>query len=68
MRRIPIRLRLTLAFAVVMAFVLVVMGFVVYNRLGASLMATVKLGSAGVRIVAAFQYVLVESSLTNILR
>src|SRR2546425_237580 len=34
----------------------------------ASLMATVKLGSAGVRIVAAFQYVLVESSLTNILR
>ena len=41
MRRIPIRLRLTLAFAVVMAFVLVVMGFVVYNRLGASLMATV---------------------------
>jgi len=34
----------------------------------ASLMATVKPGSAGVRIVAAFQYVLVESSLTNILR
>ncbi len=34
----------------------------------ASLMATVKPGSTGVRIVAAFQYVLVESSLTNILR
>lgn len=34
----------------------------------ASLMATVKSGSAGVKIVAAFQYVLVESSLTNILR
>jgi outer membrane biosynthesis protein TonB len=34
----------------------------------ASLMATAKSGSAGVKIVAAFQYVLVESSLTNILR
>jgi outer membrane biosynthesis protein TonB len=34
----------------------------------ASLMATVTPGSAGVRIVAAFQYVLVESSLTNTLR
>jgi TonB C terminal len=34
----------------------------------ASLMATAKSGSAGVKIQAAFQYVLVESSLTNILR
>ena len=34
----------------------------------ASLMATAKSGSSGVKIVAAFQYVLVESSLTNILR
>jgi outer membrane biosynthesis protein TonB len=34
----------------------------------ASLMASAKSGSAGVKIVAAFQYVLVESSLTNILR
>jgi len=34
----------------------------------ASLMATAKSGSQGVKIVAAFQYVLVESSLTNILR
>jgi protein TonB len=34
----------------------------------ASLMATARSGSAGVKIVAAFQYVLVESSLTNILR
>jgi outer membrane biosynthesis protein TonB len=34
----------------------------------AALMATAKSGSAGVKIVAAFQYVLVESSLTNILR
>jgi outer membrane biosynthesis protein TonB len=34
----------------------------------ASLMAAAKSGSAGVKIVAAFQYVLVESSLTNILR
>src|SRR5215831_4106008 len=34
----------------------------------ASLLATVKSGSQGVKIVAAFQYVLVESSLTNILR
>jgi outer membrane biosynthesis protein TonB len=34
----------------------------------ASLMATAKSGSAGVKIVAAFQYVLVESSLTNVLR
>jgi outer membrane biosynthesis protein TonB len=34
----------------------------------ASLMAAAKSGSNGVKIVAAFQYVLVESSLTNILR
>ena len=34
----------------------------------ASLLATAKSGSSGVKIVAAFQYVLVESSLTNILR
>src|SRR5437773_217950 len=34
----------------------------------ASLMASAKSGSSGVKIVAAFQYVLVESSLTNILR
>src|SRR5262245_15512260 len=34
----------------------------------ASLMAAAKSGSAGVKIQAAFQYVLVESSLTNILR
>jgi outer membrane biosynthesis protein TonB len=34
----------------------------------ASLLATAKSGSQGVKIVAAFQYVLVESSLTNILR
>jgi periplasmic protein TonB len=34
----------------------------------ASLMATAKSGSSGVKIMAAFQYVLVESSLTNILR
>src|SRR5882724_3932328 len=34
----------------------------------ASMLATAKSGSAGVKIVAAFQYVLVESSLTNILR
>ena len=34
----------------------------------ASLMAAAKSGSTGVKIVAAFQYVLVESSLTNILR
>jgi outer membrane biosynthesis protein TonB len=33
-----------------------------------SLMATAKSGSSGVKIVAAFQYVLYESSLTNILR
>jgi TonB family protein len=33
-----------------------------------ALMATAKSGSQGVKIVAAFQYVLVESSLTNILR
>jgi TonB C terminal len=33
-----------------------------------ALMATAAPGSAGVKIVAAFQYVLVESSLTNILR
>jgi outer membrane biosynthesis protein TonB len=34
----------------------------------ASLMASAKSGSSGVKIVAAFQYMLVESSLTNILR
>jgi len=34
----------------------------------ASLMATAKSGSSGVKIMAAFQYVLFESSLTNILR
>jgi len=34
----------------------------------ASMLAAAKSGSAGVKIVAAFQYVLVESSLTNILR
>src|SRR5262245_8590948 len=34
----------------------------------ASLLAAAKSGSAGVKIQAAFQYVLVESSLTNILR
>src|SRR5436309_400773 len=34
----------------------------------ASLMATANSGSSGVKIVAALQYVLVESSLTNILR
>jgi len=34
----------------------------------ASLLAAAKSGSTGVKIVAAFQYVLVESSLTNILR
>jgi periplasmic protein TonB len=34
----------------------------------ASLMAAAKSGSSGVKIMAAFQYVLVESSLTNILR
>ena len=33
-----------------------------------SLMATAKSGSSGVKIMAAFQYVLFESSLTNILR
>jgi len=33
-----------------------------------ALLATAAPGSAGVKIVAAFQYVLVESSLTNILR
>jgi outer membrane biosynthesis protein TonB len=33
-----------------------------------ALLATAKSGSAGIKIVAAFQYVLVESSLTNILR
>jgi hypothetical protein len=32
------------------------------------MLAGAKSGSAGVKIVAAFQYVLVESSLTNILR
>jgi outer membrane biosynthesis protein TonB len=34
----------------------------------ASLMATANSGSSGVKIVAAFHYQLVESSLTNILR
>jgi hypothetical protein len=34
----------------------------------ASLMSTAKSGSSGIKIVAAFQYMLVESSLTNILR
>ena len=34
----------------------------------ASLLAAAKSGSSGVKIVAAFQYVLVKSSLTNILR
>jgi TonB family protein len=34
----------------------------------ASMLAAAKSGSTGVKIVAAFQYVLVESSLTNILR
>jgi two-component system, OmpR family, sensor kinase len=40
-RRIPVRLRLTLAFALAMGLVLVAMGFVVYRQLGSALMATV---------------------------
>ena len=41
MSRLPIRLRLTLAFAAAMAAVLAVMGAVVYVRLGDTLMASV---------------------------
>ena len=41
MRGLPIRVRLTLAFAVVMAAVLVGMGFFVYVRVGNALTASV---------------------------
>ena len=41
MSRLPIRLRLTLAFAVAMAVVLAVMGGIVYVRLGSTLMASI---------------------------
>jgi len=39
--RLPIRIRLTLPFAVVMAVVLAAMGFVLYLRVGSALLATV---------------------------
>ena len=41
MRALPIRLRLTLAFAVVMAAVLTGMGFFVYVRVGNALVTSV---------------------------
>jgi two-component system OmpR family sensor kinase len=41
MSRLPIRLRLTLAFAVAMAAVIAAMGFVVYHRVGGALLASV---------------------------
>jgi signal transduction histidine kinase len=41
MSRLPIRLRLTLAFAVVMAVVLGAMGLLVYHRVGAALLGSI---------------------------
>ena len=41
MRRVPLRFRLTLAFAVAMTLVVAAMGFIVYDRLGSALLKTV---------------------------
>jgi hypothetical protein len=46
-RRIPIRLRVTLAFAGVMAVLLAATGLFVYLRLGAELDATIDQGLRG---------------------
>jgi signal transduction histidine kinase len=47
MTRLPIRLRLTLPFALVMAIVLAATGFFIYRRVGNTLLATVDQGLRG---------------------
>src|SRR6185312_8770077 len=47
MSRLPIRLRLTLLFALVMAVVLAATGFLIYRRVGATLLSSIDQGLRG---------------------
>ena len=53
MSRLPIRVRLTLAFAAAMACLLAAIGFVVYVRVGSALVATVVVFTAGLYFLPA---------------
>ncbi len=51
--RLPIRLRLTLPFALVMAAVLAATGFLIYDRVGATLLSSIDQGLRGQAVEAA---------------
>ena len=53
MSRLPIRLRLTLLFALVMAVVLAATGFLIYRRVGATLLSSIDQGLRGQAVEAA---------------